>query len=86
MLANHDRGMGNFLQSPVRPVSSRPESAMPASDSTALPPIFALGEQVAERYRVEQLLGHGGMGECTRSGMTSSRFPWRSRPSDSKRT
>src|SRR6188474_3140310 len=56
MLANHDRGMGSFLeplQPLVHPVSSRSESAIPSADSTALPPIFALGERVAERYRVE---------------------------------
>jgi tetratricopeptide (TPR) repeat protein len=65
MLANYDRGMGSFLQplqSLVHP-ASRLDSALSSPDSTALPTTFALGERVAERYRVERLLGQGGMGE-----------------------
>ncbi len=66
MLANYDHGMGSFLQplQPfVHPVSSRLDSSISSADLTALPTTFALGERVAERYRVERLLGQGGMGE-----------------------
>src|SRR5262245_13139508 len=63
MLANYDGGMGDFLEPLFHPGSSRSESAMSSAGSTAPPTIFALGERVAERYRVERLLGQGGMGE-----------------------